>query len=211
MLDDDTDGVLRVYARNLPESVVENDNLNFNHLRKVLDSYEAFNVEGWRLSKKQPSFLKNNIAAYLEIDLPTKTEELSELSYAKIAYDDIYVKSLDSAATGLALKLFEVHEDFPELLWSRPALGGHRSHLSRLMTWWALLFAISNLARYEPALWSDALQFDNSEDAVPLDSMLALCHEEVLTLVCEALGLTTVLRSWRGNIPMSSDEKVLPM
>jgi hypothetical protein len=54
--------------------------------------------------------------------------------------------------------------------WLRPSVGGVA--LSSLLTWWTLLFGLSMLARYEPAGWMRALDYDSSELAAPLDRLL---------------------------------------
>ena len=69
--------------------------------------------------------------------------------------------------------------------WLRPAVGGVA--LSSLLTWWVLLFGLSMLARYEPAGWMRALDYDQSELAAPLDRLLATGIERVPELVVDAL------------------------
>lgn len=53
-------------------------------------------------------------------------------------------------------------------IYLRPGLGPNRDTPTPLMTWWALLLALSSLARYEPAAWTAALNPDRSRIAVPL-------------------------------------------
>ena len=48
-----------------------------------------------------------------------------------------------------------------------------------LMLWWALLYGLSSLARYEPATWTAALDLDRSEIAVGLERVLDLAEEHV--------------------------------
>lgn len=52
-----------------------------------------------------------------------------------------------------------------------------------LVTWWALLWALSMLARYEPDAWARHLDVDRSPYAVPLESLL----DVALVAVPEAL------------------------
>jgi hypothetical protein len=69
-----------------------------------------------------------------------------------------------------------------------PTLPEQNSVLNPLMTWWILLFGLSVFARYEPELWMEALDVNQSPLAVPLESVLqralvavpALLHEELL-------------------------------
>jgi hypothetical protein len=71
--------------------------------------------------------------------------------------------------------------------WIRPALGSDDATLPPLMTWWALLFAFSILARYEPAIWVDALNLNESPIAVHVADALDEALEAVPQLVLEAL------------------------
>jgi hypothetical protein len=59
--------------------------------------------------------------------------------------------------------------------------------LSGLMTWRALLFGLSMLARYEPAGWAAALNYDRSGLAAPLERLLELGTERVPEVVLGAL------------------------
>lgn len=69
--------------------------------------------------------------------------------------------------------------------WLRPAVAGVA--LSPLLTWWISLFGLSMLARYEPAKWTAALDYDTSELAAPLDHLLQVALERVPQLVLTAL------------------------
>jgi YaaC-like Protein len=69
--------------------------------------------------------------------------------------------------------------------WLRPSVAG--TSISLLMTWWALLFGLSMLARYEPVRWLQALDYDSSRLAAPLDELLRIGLERVPDLVLEAL------------------------
>jgi hypothetical protein len=73
--------------------------------------------------------------------------------------------------------------------WLRPAVGGQAA--SSLVTWWALLFGLSMIARYEPAGWRRALDYDLSELAAPLDELLEFALDAVPELVLRALRLET--------------------
>jgi hypothetical protein len=70
--------------------------------------------------------------------------------------------------------------------WIRPAVGGVA--LSSLLTWWALLFGLSMLARYEPAGWATALDVESSELAVPLEELLDIALDRVPELIFDALS-----------------------
>jgi hypothetical protein len=58
---------------------------------------------------------------------------------------------------------------------------------SALMTWWVLLLALAQLARYEPAAWTKALDPDNSSLAVPIEQTLRHAAALMPQLVLGAL------------------------
>jgi hypothetical protein len=60
------------------------------------------------------------------------------------------------------------------------------------MTWWAILFLLSTLARYEPAGWSTFLDNDRSVIATELQGALDLALDRLPLLLVDAL---------RGNAP----------
>jgi len=70
--------------------------------------------------------------------------------------------------------------------WLIPALDEGQV-LSPLMLWWALLFALSMLARYHPEAWVSALDVNHSQLAVPLEDALEAAQTAVPHLVLEAL------------------------
>jgi hypothetical protein len=69
--------------------------------------------------------------------------------------------------------------------WLRPAVAG--SNLNALMTWWALLFGLSMVARYEPGAWVRALDLDRPGLAAQLTELMDIALEAVPLLVFEAL------------------------
>jgi YaaC-like Protein len=71
--------------------------------------------------------------------------------------------------------------------WIRPAVGPNRDNPSPLMTWWALLYALSMLARYYPDFWVKMLDLDHSPDAAPLMTILDDALTSVPRLVLGAL------------------------
>ena len=52
-----------------------------------------------------------------------------------------------------------------------PSIGGDQQALHPLLAWWAILFALSMLARYQPDTWTDYLDIDKSP-AVPVETLL---------------------------------------
>ncbi|QPP05251.1 hypothetical protein G4Z16_01330 [Streptomyces bathyalis] len=63
-----------------------------------------------------------------------------------------------------------------------PVLTPMSSELHPLMAWWATLYALSMLARYEPASWVTNISVDSSQHAVSIERLLerAIIHLPVL-------------------------------
>jgi hypothetical protein len=53
-----------------------------------------------------------------------------------------------------------------------PAIDGTNRQLHPLTTWWALLFGLSILARYEPETWGRAIDISTSAEAVAVEHLL---------------------------------------
>lgn len=71
--------------------------------------------------------------------------------------------------------------------WVFPALGGSTMQLHPLLAWWALLFALSMLARYEPAGWTGYLNVDVSSHAVALEAVLGQALDICPQLILHAI------------------------
>jgi hypothetical protein len=54
--------------------------------------------------------------------------------------------------------------------WAFPSIAGQKLH--PLVIWWAVLYTMSMLARYQPAAWARAIDVDGSAWAVPLEHLL---------------------------------------
>ncbi|MEU1704060.1 YaaC family protein [Streptomyces sp. NPDC005706] len=65
--------------------------------------------------------------------------------------------------------------------------GGDNRQLHPLLAWWAVLFALSMLARYQPGQWTAQIDVNRSKDAVAieylLDSALAAVPELILAAI----------------------------
>lgn len=72
-------------------------------------------------------------------------------------------------------------------LYLRPGLGGGDRVPSALMTWWAVLLALSQFARYVPAAWTAALDRDSSTMAVPIENGIRTAQRILPSLVLHAL------------------------
>ncbi len=69
----------------------------------------------------------------------------------------------------------------------QPRLGDPPSAPSRLLVWWALLIALSSLARYHPSSWTAALDVDRSPMTVELEDGLRIAERRVPELIAHAL------------------------
>jgi hypothetical protein len=63
-----------------------------------------------------------------------------------------------------------------------PAIGSMSTGLHPILALWAVLLALSSLARYEPAAWATMIDIDRSAEASAIEHLL----EEALTSVPEA-------------------------
>ncbi len=59
-----------------------------------------------------------------------------------------------------------------DALWVPPAMAGNTQPLHPLLVWWAVLYGLSMVARYQPARWTEHLDVDKSALAVPLETVL---------------------------------------
>lgn len=68
---------------------------------------------------------------------------------------------------------FVASRTFPDAGGARvfPSVGGHLP-THPVVAWWAVLFALSMVARYEPDVWSLWTDVDSSEEAVPVERLL---------------------------------------
>jgi hypothetical protein len=70
--------------------------------------------------------------------------------------------------------------------WLIPRVGSGGDLLPPLLLWWVLLFGLSLIARYEPALWRSALDIETPL-AAPLGSLLDDALEAVPHWILNAL------------------------
>jgi hypothetical protein len=77
--------------------------------------------------------------------------------------------------------------------WLIPSLGESRDELPPLLMWWALIFGLSLLVRYEPVAWHEALDPDQSQLAVLLEQLLDVPIEVIPDLLYEALTRESAL------------------
>jgi len=71
--------------------------------------------------------------------------------------------------------------------WLFPDISGANKPIHPLMAWWAVLFALSMLARYQPAEWLSHVDVDASACAVSLERLLTSALATVPALVIETI------------------------
>jgi hypothetical protein len=79
-------------------------------------------------------------------------------------------------------------EYYEGALYFRPGLGKNWAVPSPLVTWWGLLLALSQLARYEPVAWRQALDIDHSPIAWALERGLTIAERRIPELVLRAVS-----------------------
>ena len=55
------------------------------------------------------------------------------------------------------------------------------------MTWWAVLYALSMLARYQPSGWTAILDIDKSPDAPAVEYLLDQAHRVCCNLIMQTM------------------------
>jgi hypothetical protein len=68
-----------------------------------------------------------------------------------------------------------------------PAVAGLPRELHPLMAWWAVLYALSMLARYQPAQWANHINVDGSRHAVPIEKIMEQAMEHLPVLIADTI------------------------
>jgi hypothetical protein len=77
-----------------------------------------------------------------------------------------------------------------ELL-ATPRVGAMKDALDPFIAWWAVLFALSMMARYEPSNWANMISIDSSSDANAIENLLDQALIVVPHLVLEAIAIAS--------------------
>ncbi|MER5600133.1 YaaC family protein [Streptomyces sp. NPDC002265] len=56
-----------------------------------------------------------------------------------------------------------------------------------MMAWWAVLYTLSMLARYEPAAWGKLISVDDSQHAVPIERLLERTVNHLPVLITDGI------------------------
>lgn len=70
-------------------------------------------------------------------------------------------------------------------VWLPPTLPGNTAPLHPLVTWYAILFGLSELARYRPITWANAININKSSDASALEHLMDAAHVACVNLIAE--------------------------
>jgi len=68
-----------------------------------------------------------------------------------------------------------------------PTIGSGGRGIHPLMAWWAVLFVLSMLARYQPSEWSEHIDVNHSRHAAPIEGLLKDALESLPYLIAEAI------------------------
>jgi hypothetical protein len=68
-----------------------------------------------------------------------------------------------------------------------PALNGLSGELHPLMAWWAVLYTLSMLTRYQPAQWAAHIDIDASRHAILVEKLLVLAMEHLPVLIADTI------------------------
>lgn len=64
-----------------------------------------------------------------------------------------------------------------------PTLEENEAPLDPIITWWAVLYGLSMLARYRPSAWSAMLDVDRSPDAAAIEHLLRKAHKACVNFI----------------------------
>jgi hypothetical protein len=70
-----------------------------------------------------------------------------------------------------------------------PTLPGNSAPLHPLMTWYAVLFGLSEMARYQPTKWADAININRSADATALEHLMDTAHLACVNLIVDLFAI----------------------
>lgn len=71
--------------------------------------------------------------------------------------------------------------------WFLPAIPPTSREPHLLMAWWAVIYTLSMLARYEPAGWAGLISVDNNHHAVPIEGLLKRAIDFIPGLIASTL------------------------
>lgn len=162
----------------VPSSVRETCGDDQNKLREFLDHYPSLhgwaypfgngNPLGWEQDGADPNF--NKLPLYWPYPAETSPAYAGAIPELK--------------ATGYRT----AHDR-----WVFPRIGSMTEPLHPLLAWWAVLLALSTIARYEPCSWASLISIDSSADANAVELLLDKALDAIPSILLEGIraSLTT--------------------
>lgn len=148
--------------------------------------YGGYGVVGGKISEKEKQAILRSYPTLAENHRRKGRPPLpGKAPFGSIVWFEPEVED-GSVAWFLSLRTGQPYRDDDDW-WVFPSFDDSGKALHPLLIWWALLFALSMLARYEPASWTSHLDVDVSPNAVPLEAAL----DEALG-TCPALILRAI-------------------
>jgi hypothetical protein len=105
---------------------------------------------------------------------------------------------------GYGPETYQRHEDMST--WLVPTIGGNTEPLSPIVTWWAMLYVLSMLARYQPSAWTTMLDIDSSPDAPAVEYLLGEAHRACVNLIVAAFKTVEQEAYWQDMAEDQPDE-----
>jgi hypothetical protein len=86
-----------------------------------------------------------------------------------------------------------------------PSIAGNDKPLAPIVTWWAVLYVLSMLSRYQPSAWTTMLDIDKSPDAPAVEYLMDEAHRACVNLVVDAFQLVEREAFWQ-DVPEDPSE-----
>jgi hypothetical protein len=83
--------------------------------------------------------------------------------------------------------------------WVIPTFPGNAKPLEPIVTWWAVLYVLSMLARYQPSAWTKMLDIDFSPDAPAVEYLLDEAHRVSINLIFDAFRTVEQQAAWANE------------
>ena len=119
---------------------------------------------------------------------------IGDVTHPKVVTRNDRNRQLEWRGTVIPLKAgaSEIESAIPEYRiqgrrWIRPMLDSGQDMPSPLMTWWALLYALSHFARYRPTKWVAAIDVNKCDAAPTIERIMDRAMTALPHLVLEAL------------------------
>lgn len=140
----------------LPEGPATGDLAGVIHAQRLavtayLDEYPT--LSGWSFAMPDGNPIGAMRVSVEAVDVPLI---LGSSSSAQGEVDDIAARTFNYQGVSYAF----------------PRTGGSSSAAHPLLLWYAVLFGLSMLSRYEPKVWAKLIAIDSSEDASPIEAAL---------------------------------------